>query len=232
MDKSTKIAFRDYLFSFISENKKVLIAQTLSKRTRYITPVLEDIYNSFNTNAVLRSADCFGIQDIHLIENKHEYEFNPHVAKGAVKWLNVYRHKAKQNNTMHCINELKSKGYRIVATTPHTDEVLLPNFDIEKGKFAVVFGSEQFGVSELVKQNADEFLKIPMYGFTESYNISVSAALCFYELTKSIQKSTLKWQLNETEQLNLEIQWAKKIVSRSHYHEKEFIKKLNKSVTF
>ena len=84
----------------------------------------------------MRSADCFGVQDVHIIENKHEYEFNPHVAKGAVKWLDRHHYCEKEDNTLDCLNKLKSDGYRIIATTPHTDDVLLPDFDVSKGKFA------------------------------------------------------------------------------------------------
>lgn len=223
MDRKTKIALRDHFFSFITDHKKGLIDEVLSKRTRYMTVVLEDIFKSFNANAVMRSADCFGIQDVHIIENKHQYEFNPHVAKGAVKWLDRHYYSEKENNTVDCINKLKSEGYRIVATTPHTDDVLLPDFDIEKGKFALVFGTEQFGISDLVRENADEFLRVPMHGFTESYNISVSAALCFYELSNKLHESKINWNLSEDENLDLHIDWARKIITRSEEYEKYFL---------
>jgi len=223
LDRKTKIALRDHFFSFITDHKKGLIDEVLSKRTRYMTVVLEDIFKSFNANAVMRSADCFGIQDVHIIENKHQYEFNPHVAKGAVKWLDRHYYSEKENNTVDCINKLKSEGYRIVATTPHTDDVLLPDFDIEKGKFALVFGTEQFGISDLVRENADEFLRVPMHGFTESYNISVSAALCFYELSNKLHESKINWNLSEDENLDLHIDWARKIITRSEEYEKYFL---------
>lgn len=227
MDKKTKIALKDYLFSFITENKKGLIDKVLNSRTRYMTVVLEDLFKSFNANAVIRSADCFGLQDVHLIENKYDYEFNPHVAKGAAKWINIHHHNELENNTLACLNSLKSKGYRIVATTPHTDDTLLPDFDINKGKFALVFGTEQFGISDIVRQNADEFLRVPMHGFTESYNISVSAALCFYELSNKLQSSDLDWKLTEEEILDIELQWVRKIVTRSEYYERDFLRKWN-----
>lgn len=228
MDKQTKIALRDHLFSFITENKKNLIAQVLENRTRYMTVVLEDIFKSFNANAVVRSADCFGLQDVHIIENKYEYEFNPHVAKGAAKWINIHHHNELENNTISCLNELKNQGYRIVATTPHTDDVSLPNFDVTKGKFALVYGTEQFGISDLVRDHADEFLRIPMHGFTESYNISVSAALCFYELSNKLHSSHLDWKLDGEERLDLELQWVRKIVTRSEFYERNFLQSLQK----
>ena len=228
MNKETKLALREYFFSFITDHKKALIDEVLSKRTRYMTVVLEDLYKSFNANAVMRSADCFGIQDVHIIENQHEYEFNPHVAKGAVKWLDRFRYNEKENNTLDCINKLKKEGYRIVATTPHTDDVLLPEFDINKGKFALVFGTEQFGISDLVRENADEFLRVPMHGFTESYNISVSAALCFYELSNKIHESNVDWKISDEEILDLHLEWSRKIITRSEEYEKYFFENHSK----
>ena len=226
MELQTKIALRDHLFSFITDHKKGLIEEVLGKRTRYMTVVLEDIFKSFNANAVIRSADCFGVQDIHIIENQFEYEFNPHVAKGAVKWIDRNHYSEKENNTVDCLNKLKADGYRIVATTPHTDDVLLPDFDVEKGKFALVFGTEQFGISDLVRENADEFLRVPMHGFTESYNISVSAALCFYELSNKLHNSDLDWNLSKEENLEIQLDWARKIITRSEDYEREFLKKI------
>lgn len=227
MTEETKIKLREYFFSYITDHKKGLIEEVLSKRTRYMTVVLEDMFKSFNANAVIRSADCFGVQDVHIIENENEYEFNPHVAKGSAKWIDRNFYSEKDNNTVDCINKLKADGYRIVATTPHTDDVLLPDFDIEKGKFALVFGNELEGISDLVRENADEFLRVPMHGFTESYNISVSAALCFYELSNKLHSSELDWKLTEAEILDLHLDWARKIITRSEDYEKYFFENIS-----
>ena len=96
--------------------------EVLSERTNYLTVVLENIYQPLNASAVLRSADCFGIQDVHVIENYNEFTPNREVAMGASRWLNIQRYNEENNNTLQCIQKLKKKGYRIVATTPHKND--------------------------------------------------------------------------------------------------------------
>jgi tRNA (guanosine-2'-O-)-methyltransferase len=179
----------------------------LSFRTRYFSVILEDIYQSQNASAVLRTADCFGVQDIHIIENRNEYQINPDVAVGSTKWLSLNYYNELENNTLRTLTKLKTQGYRIVATTPHINDVDLYNFDVTKGKFALVFGNEREGLSNKVIENADEFLRIPMYGFTESYNISVSAALCMQYLSEKVRNSNVNWQLSVHEKDELILEW-------------------------
>src|SRR4030042_2486900 len=163
-----------YLEQFVTERRLQLINRVLSQRTRYITVVLEDIYQSHNASAVLRSCDCFGIQDVHIIENRNTYQLNPDVALGSNKWLTLYKYTREQNNTATALTKLKKTGYRIVATTPHANGCPLQEFDLHKGKTALVFGTELEGLTGNATTMADEFLTIPMAGFTESLNISVT----------------------------------------------------------
>ncbi|MEA3450497.1 MAG: RNA methyltransferase [Bacteroidota bacterium] len=187
----------EILEKFVTDKRKERFAEVLSNRTRYATVVLEDLFQPHNASAVLRSCDLFGVQDIHVIENQNEYTVNPEIAVGASKWLNTIKYNQQENNTLDAINKLKKQGYRIVATTPHTNDVELKDFDISKGKFALVFGSELPGITDIVRENADEFLKINMYGFTESFNISVSVALVLRELIEKLHKSDINWKLEE-----------------------------------
>ncbi|NPA36431.1 MAG: RNA methyltransferase [Chlorobi bacterium] len=212
----------NFLSSFITENRYSQFKDVLKNRTRYITVVLEDIYQSQNASAVLRTCDCFGVQDVHIIENKNEYKINPDVALGASKWLSLNYYRKKENNTLDAINKLKADGYRIVATTPHTNDVNLEEFDLTKGKTALVFGTELTGISDIVYDNADEFLKIPMYGFTESFNISVSAAIILHHLTYELRKADIDWQLNEKDSNDLLLNWIRSSVKKSKLLEKRF----------
>ena len=139
-------------------------------RTRYLTVVLEDIFQSQNASAVLRTCDCFGIQDVHIIENRNPYEINPDVELGSAKWLNMNRYNKSGHNTLEAFTELRKKGYKIIATSPHKNDLMIQDLPIEH-KIALVFGSEREGLSDIALQNADAFVKIPMYGFTESFNI-------------------------------------------------------------
>lgn len=207
------------LLSFISDHKNHLFDEIIKNRTRYLTVVLEDIYQPQNASAVLRTADCFGIQDVHIIENRNEYIINPEVALGASKWLTLQRYNEQENNTLEAIQKLKAEGYRIVATMPHRDDVVLPDMDMNQ-KTALFFGNELNGLSEIVQQNADLFVKIPMYGFTESYNLSVSAALCLQELTNKMRNEGINWQLNDEDLLDVKLEWAKSVVRESEKVEK------------
>ena len=199
----------NFLKELITESRFLNFNKVLNNRTRYITVVLEDLFQSHNASAVLRSCECFGVQDVHFIENQYDFCENPDVAVGAANWLNLYHYKGEDNNTFTTIQHLKNQGYRIVATTPHTNDVMLEDFDVEKGKFALFFGSELPGLSDIVLNNADDFLKINMFGFTESFNISVSAALCLYELTKKMRKTEINWQLSQAEKDEIMVNWLK-----------------------
>ena len=199
----------EYLKSFVTEKRWDRFYSIVQQRTRYITIVLEDVFQGHNSAAVLRSCDCFGIQDVHFIENRNEFKPNEEVSMGASQWLSIYRYKEKDiNNTEICYQTLREKGYRIVATSPHAQSVSIQELSIDK-PLALVFGAEKEGLSEYALNNADEWVYIPMYGFTESFNISVSAALCMYELNRRLRKTNLTYQLSEQEKQEILLQWLK-----------------------
>ncbi|MFP4023410.1 MAG: TrmH family RNA methyltransferase [Thiohalospira sp.] len=216
-----------YLEQFITQKRLDLFHQVLNERTRYIAVVLEDIYQSQNASAVLRTADCFGIQDVHIIENKNKYQINPDVALGASKWLNLIKYNQQEYNTLEAIGQLKKKGYRIVATTPHTNDISLENFDLTKGKVALFFGTELNGLTVKMIDNADEYLRIPMVGFTESFNISVSAAIILHHLSSLLRKSTIDWQLTDNEKQELLLEWLKNTIKKSSLLIDDFLSKKN-----
>ncbi|MFI5149742.1 MAG: TrmH family RNA methyltransferase [Bacteroidia bacterium] len=214
----------EYLARFITDNKRSKIEEIVRLRTRYLTVVLEDIYQSHNASAVLRTCECFGIQDVHVIENRNAYTINPDVVMGSTKWMNLHKYSGKPNNTPDALQKLKNQGYRIVATTPHRNDVNIEELDLDKGKIALVIGTEIDGISKDVFDLADEFVKIPMYGFTESFNLSVTAAMCLHTLSNKLRKSELSWQIPESDQLDLKIAWTRNILSKPHLVEAEFLK--------
>ncbi len=212
----------EHLLEFVSDNKKKLFAKNIEHRTKYMTLVLEDLYQPHNASAVMRSCDCFGIQDIHVIENKNNFEENKEIAMGSTKWLTINRYFEKENNTLDCIKKLKSEGYRIVGTTPHSKSCSLEEFDVSKGKFALVFGSEEPGMTSLAIENCDELINIPMLGFTESFNISVSAAICLHHLRWKISNSEIPYKLSDSEKTEILLKWTKQVVKSSELIEKHF----------
>lgn len=215
----------NFLLTFVSEHKKELFKRVAANRTRYLTMVLEDIYQPHNASAILRSADCFGIQDVHLIEKLHTFSPNRDVALGASQWLTLHRHNTPFDNTRIALNSLKSTGYRIIAATPHSDDQHLEAFDLSKGKTAVIFGSERPGLSETAKEMADGYMKIPLAGFTDSLNISVSVATIFHHLSWKLRNSELPWQLTREEYIEVQLAWAKQAIKHSDLIIKDFYAK-------
>jgi len=209
-----------YLENFVTDHRKAILKQVLSKRTRHFTVALEDLYQMHNISAVVRSADIFGFQDLHIIQKKYDPKLSHAIAKGAEKWLDIHHYKQTQS----AIDSLKQKGYQIVATTPHTNDVNLQDFDISKPS-AFFFGVEKDGLSPQVMAQADLFLKIPMYGFTESFNISVAAALIMHEISEKLRQSQISWQLSTQDQEILYIQWLEKSIKSIDLIKKDFYEK-------
>ena len=214
MTKDNRQAVTEFLSSFITEHKRDLIETVLAQRTKFITVVLEDIYQPQNASAVVRTADCFGIQEVHVIEGRNTYDPNPQVLQGSGKWVDIIKHNGATNNTAACFTKLKEQGYRLIGTTPHREGISLPDFNISQ-PVALVFGTEETGLSDYALEHVDDFLRIPMYGFTESFNLSVSAAICLSQLTSNLYKSDLDWELSEETRSDLRLAWYKKIVRRS-----------------
>lgn len=213
----------EYLSAVVTAERLALYNKIIESRTNYITVVLEDIFQAQNASAVLRTCDCLGIQNIHVIENRNRFQVDTEVSMGSSKWITLNSYRKNKNNTLEAIQSLKKNGYRIVATSPHTNDIELPDFNISKGKIALVFGSELPGISETVTKEADEFLKIPMFGFTESFNISVSAAIILHHLTEKLRNSeSIDWHLTEDEKVEIKLQWIKNTVKKSTLIEKRF----------
>ena len=172
-----------------------------------------------NTSAVIRSCESFGIQQAHVIEGKYGKRLDEEIAMGAQKWVDIHRYK----NSMETMAVLRDQGYEIVATSPHADSSLLQDFKLG-GKIALFFGTETKGLSNNVLENADSNLKIPMVGFTESLNISVSAAIVLQHLTTVLRNSDFDWRMTSDEILEKRLDWTKKsiksiddILLRYHY---------------
>ncbi|WP_443633458.1 RNA methyltransferase [Candidatus Marifrigoribacter sp. Uisw_064] len=197
----------EYLLSFLTERRKNLFDEVISKRTRHFTVVIEDVYQLHNTSAVMRSCDIFGIQDLHVIEEMQVKDIDREIAMGAQKWVDINRHKS----TVECMKTLKDEGYQIIATSPHNDSTLMHDFDVSN-KSAFFFGTEKDGLSNEVLSQADGFLKIPMYGFTESLNLSVSAAIILQSVVTKLKTSNIDWELSANEKKEILLQWTKSTI--------------------
>ena len=197
----------EHLETYLTDNRRTRFNKVLSQRTKHFTVATEDVYQLHNTSAVIRSCDVFGIQEVNIVEEQNTKKIDREIAMGAQKWvdLNIY-HSVKD-----CIHDLKQKGYQIVATTPHTNDCVLHEFDVTK-KSCFFFGRETEGLSQEVLDAADCYLKIPMSGFTESLNISVSAAIILQHVTTKLKQTTIDWQLTEEERLAKQLDWIKNTI--------------------
>jgi tRNA (guanosine-2'-O-)-methyltransferase len=208
-------------YDIITPNKISLFDRIASERTRHLTIALENIYQEHNASAVLRTCDCFGIQDLHVIEKDNQYQIQRDIAMGSGRWVDIQNFSDEISPTLNCIASLKEKGYQIVATTPHTNAYDVHDIPIDK-PLAFFFGTELKGLSEEMMNAADLHVRIPMYGFTESFNISVSVAILLQTVRQRLEMSKHKWKLAEDEQIALKIQWCEKIVNGGEALGKEF----------
>ena len=193
-----------FLENILTDNRKAKFLKVLQNRTKHFTVVVEDVFQMHNASAVMRSCEVFGIQELNVIEERYGKSIDKEIAMGAQKWVDIN----KFDNVSNCVETLKNKGYQIIATTPHENDCLLDDFDISKPS-ALFFGTERDGLSQEVLQKADGFLKIPMAGFTESLNISVSAAIIIQNLTNRLRQSEIDWHLTEEEILEKRLAWAR-----------------------
>lgn len=214
----------NYLSGFVTEARLKRFEEVLANRTRHIAIGLENIYQPHNASAVLRSCDCFGIQDVYIIENENKYTFNPDVSLGSEKWLTLNRYNEGAESLDNCINVLRAKGYKIAVTSLHKDNYTIEEIPLNN-KLALFFGTEMRGATAELESKANMFVKIPMLGFTESFNISVAAALSMYALSSRLRKENINWQLNESDKEELRLQWLRNTIPKVDLLEKDFLKK-------
>ena len=215
-------AFLDFLYQFITDERKERFEEVLAWRTRHITVVLEDIFQPHNASAVLRSCDLTGIQDVHIVENNFTFDINPDVVMGSTKWLDIHRYNELEFNTPTVIDRLHEQGYQIVATCPHQNDFSPETLPLDQ-PIALLFGTEKTGLTDYALEHADKYVQIPMHGFTESFNISVSAALLMYTLTHRLHEMTdVDWHLTEDEKQKARLEWSRRTLNRIRQYERKF----------
>lgn len=193
----------DYLKQFLTQERLRKIEYYASESSDFILPVMEDVYQFRNAAAIVRSVESCGFHKIVALEKENVFDPNLKVTKGAETWVEI----EKLPWSLNSIKQIKSRGYKIVAVSPEKNATLLPDFQITE-PIALCFGTEWEGVTEEILDFADETLAIPMYGFTKSFNVSVAAAICMYELKQKIIKSDIDYGLSYDKILATKIRWA------------------------
>ena len=193
-----------YLSAFIKPERLARMQQVLKQRTRYVCLILEEIYQEHNASAILRTCDAFGIQEVHALERKNHLKFNSDIALGSEQWVSVFSYPDKTSLEVYAT--LRKKGYKIAATSPHTKAYNPFTIPIDT-PLALVMGSEKQGLETASLESADYLLQLPMVGFAESFNVSVSAALALQPIMQRLRSSSLNFGLNETEYFKTLSQW-------------------------
>ena len=187
------------------EERFATLCRALDMRTEYITVLTENMFHAQNASAIVRHCEAFGVQNIHTVEELCPFLPTLNIALGTDKWIDIHHHAT----TREALDALRKEGYRIVATTPHHKSCTPETFDVTKGKFALVFGTEKTGVSDEVLAEADEYLQIPMCGMVDSLNVSASAAILIYMLSERMRAECQNWQLEEEPKARRLYDWCR-----------------------
>lgn len=221
-DRQIRKEVSKYLTSFLTDERNARLLQVLDNRTRYLTIVIEDLYQTQNISAVMRTCECLGVQDIHIVEGENEFSIHSAISMGADKWLSRYHYPTKDSNIVDCISQLKNKGYSVIATLPDDDSCYLDELPLDK-PMAFLFGTELTGLTPEAIQHADKSVKIPMYGFTTSFNISNSVAIIATYLIEKLRKSSINWKMSEEEKEVLYLEWLEKSIKTPDLIIKKFL---------
>lgn len=192
------------LRGFMTDERYDTLVRALDRRTRYMTILTENTFHPQNASALVRHCEAFGLQDLHTVETLCKFNPNLNIVRGTDKWIDLRRHAS----TDEALASLKADGYRIVATTPHRESCTPETFDVTRGPFCLVFGTEKQGISDRVVAAADEFLKIPMCGMVESLNVSASAAILIYMLSGRVREQVVGWPLPPAERTPILYRWV------------------------
>ena len=208
-DKQLRADLTVYLSQFVTEERKARLQEVLDNRTRYVTVVLEDLYQTQNISAVMRSCECYGVQDAYIVEHRNAFEVHKDISMGADKWLTLHHYPQSDDNVRRCIDDLHARGYTVIATLPDEKRTTIHDLPVER-KTAFLFGTELTGLSEEAVRLSDGAALIPMYGFTESFNISNSAAIILSHFTERLRRSEVEWHLSDDEREALYFEWLQK----------------------
>ena len=213
----------EYLAEFMLPERLATLRRAIDSRTKYMTLLAENMFHPQNASALVRHCEAFGVQSMHTVQTLCKFNPNVDIVRGTDKWIDIYHHAS----TAEALAHLKSEGYRIVATTPHRESCTPESFDVTKGKFAIVMGTEKTGISEEVMAAADEFLRIPMCGMVESLNVSACAAIIVYMLSERMRHEVEDWKMTEEEQIRTLHHWlvdtvkdAEALLKRGGFYEK------------
>lgn len=205
------LKFYDRLFDLLTEHKKNLFTTLIEYRTNHIAWLADNFYHEQNSSAIIRSADCFGYNTVFVIEDKYRFKVNEEIAMGAQKWVNTVIFQVGNVDYGQAIHAIKQSGYKLIAATPHINGLSVENLDIRK-PICIAMGSERHGHHPEILEEADGFVAIPMEGFSESLNVSVTAGVLMYTLKKRLKSEGIDWQLSDADKKRQILIWMLKTI--------------------
>jgi len=202
------LALQNYIESFMTESRILNLKKVLENRMRHLCLVAENFIDEHNIHAMIRTSECFGLQDFHNIGQKNmQLKKNKSVTRGAFQWTHIYDYTDCEEPTLACIKNLKAQGYKVFATSSHLDAAYTPDTIPIDQPLAILMGKEHEGISDIALAHCDGIVTIPMYGFTESFNVSVAASLLAQPITERIRREDIEWQLSPKEKDKLYYEW-------------------------
>lgn len=189
---------------FLTDERRARLEAALVQRTRLVSVALEDVYQGHNASAILRSCEGFGVQDVHVVEARNSFRANDEIALGAAQWLSVRRH----TSSLALVAALRAEGRRLVATVADDAAPRIEDLPLD-APLALCFGTELEGLSPELRAAADLHARIPMFGLTRSFNVSVSVAVCLYELLRRVRALPEDhWRLDPEDRSHLLLRWV------------------------
>jgi tRNA (guanosine-2'-O-)-methyltransferase len=172
------------LFPQVERSRVERMVQVATRRLSSVTLAVENLWDTHNVSAVLRSAEGLGLMDVHVVEHPQRFKKHRGITHGADRWLNVHRY----SSATQVLDHLSEAGFLICAADVGAGCVPVTEVPVDR-PLAVVVGSEKDGLSETTRERADMRFSIPMTGFTGSFNVSVSAAISLWEITRQRRES-------------------------------------------
>src|SRR6056300_1910238 len=215
-DMEAKRAFYAKLSLELTDHKRQLFQDKVAQRTRHFSLALEDMMKSQNASALMRTADAFGIHRVDVYDKNERFNVSSGISKGVEKWLDAsFFNTYNEGNQENWVRQLKSTGRKLYVTA--VDPRARPIESIDASVSATIcFGNEQEGATSLLQSMADELIYIPMQGFVESFNVSVSCGIVLHHLSHRMELSGIERGLEEEDELNTLIEWSLRTIPNAH----------------
>jgi tRNA (guanosine-2'-O-)-methyltransferase len=206
MSASWKNQLEAYLAEFVTDHKKALFERVLAHRTRYVEMYLEDIDSPQDASATLRSAECYGIQNITIFNRNLTLPLSKGVAVGASKWLTL-SHIQGETEAQNALDALKQRDMAFVAVQTNPDQAYTPETLPLNRPLALCFASERQGMSQATLANADMRLHLPYAGIGRHYNLSVCVALTLSQIVERLKQEQPEYLISPSEKQDLRLEW-------------------------